>query len=59
MKFIHKDLGPRQRDEIVEVTLTSGANVRLMNSSDFSNYKNGRSHRYIGGLAVRGERGSS
>ena len=53
MKFIHKDLGHRQRGEIVEVTLTSGANVRLMNSSDFSSYKNGRRHRYIGGLAKR------
>jgi hypothetical protein len=35
----------------VEITLTSGANVRLMDNSDFSNYKNGRQHRYIGGLA--------
>lgn len=51
MKFIHNDLGQRQRGEIVEVTLTSGANVRLMNSSNFSSYKNGRRHRYIGGLA--------
>lgn len=31
--------------------LTSGANVRLMDSSNFSNYKNGRRHQYIGGLA--------
>lgn len=51
MQFIHNDLGQRKAGEIVEVTLTSGANVRLMNSSDFSNYKNGRRHRYIGGLA--------
>lgn len=51
MQFIHNDLGQRKAGEIVEVTLTSGANVRLMNSSDFSNYKNGRQHRYIGGLA--------
>ena len=35
MKFIHNALGHRQRDEIVEVTLTSGANVRLMNSPIF------------------------
>ena len=35
----------------MEVTLTSGANVRLMDSSNFSNYKNGRAHRYQGGLA--------
>lgn len=51
MSFLQYDLGSRQRGEIVEVTLTRGANVRLMNSSDFLNYKNGRRHRYIGGLA--------
>ena len=53
MKFIHNDHGLRKRGEIVEVTLTSGANVRLMNSSDFSNYKRGRRHRYHGGLAKK------
>ena len=51
MQFIHNDLGQRKRGEIVEVTLTSGANVRLMDSSNFSNNKNGRAHRYQGGLA--------
>lgn len=51
MSFLHSDLGQRKRGEIVEVTLTSGANVRLMDSSNFSNYKNGRRHRYTGGLA--------
>ncbi len=53
MQFIHNDLGHRKRGEIVEVTLTSGANVRLMDSSNFSSYKNGRKHRYTGGLAKR------
>ena len=33
MQFIHNDLGNRQGGEIVEVTLTSGANVRLMDGS--------------------------
>lgn len=51
MQFIHNDLGQRDRGEIVEVTLTSGANVRLMDNSNFSDYKNGRRHSYIGGLA--------
>lgn len=51
MEFIHSDLGYRQRGEIVEITLSSGANVRLMDSSNFSNYRNGRDHRYHGGLA--------
>uniref|UniRef100_UPI003F49AB12 DUF1883 domain-containing protein n=1 Tax=Cupriavidus taiwanensis TaxID=164546 RepID=UPI003F49AB12 len=53
MNFLQFDLGNRQRGEIVEVNLTSGANVRLMSSSDFSNYRAGRQHRYIGGLAKR------
>jgi len=53
MQFIHNDLGQRKRGEIVEVTLTSGANVRLMDSSNFSSYKNGRRHRYTGGLAKK------
>lgn len=53
MQFIHNDLGQRKGGEIVEVTLTSGANVRLMDNSNFSNYKNGRHHRYTGGLAKR------
>lgn len=53
MQFIHTDLGQRKRGEIVEVTLTSGANVRLMDSSNFSNYKNGRRHTFYGGLAKR------
>jgi Domain of unknown function (DUF1883)/TIR domain len=53
LNFLQFDIGYRNRGEVVEVTLTNGANVRLMNSSDFSNYKNARSHRYIGGLARR------
>ena len=53
MKFIHNNLGHRKRGEIVEVTLTSGANVRLMDNSNFNSYKNGRKHRYTGGLAKK------
>jgi len=45
-------LGYRSGGEIVEVTLSgNSANVRLMDSSNFSNYKNGRQHSYRGGLA--------
>jgi len=51
LNFLQFDLGSRQRGEIVEVTLTSGSNVRLMTSSEFSNYRNGRRHQFIGGLA--------
>ena len=53
LQFIHSDIGQRRSGEIVEVTLTSGANVRLMDSSNFSSYRNGRQHRFVGGLAKR------
>ncbi|RJF75634.1 DUF1883 domain-containing protein [Deinococcus cavernae] len=53
-QFIHSDLGQRQAGEIVEITLQgSAANVRLMDSGNFSSYRNGRQHRYVGGLAKR------
>lgn len=51
-KFIHSDVGFRHSGDVVEVTLSgSAANVRLLDSSNFSNYRNGRQHRYLGGLA--------
>lgn len=53
MRFIHTDLGNRRRGEIVQVTLTRAANVRLMNTSNFNNYKNRRRYNCYGGLAKR------
>lgn len=53
MKFIHSDLGHCQRGDSAEITLTRGANVRLLDSTNFSRYRRGQSHRYIGGLAKR------
>jgi hypothetical protein len=42
MKFIHNDLGQRKKVDVVEVTLSSGANVRLLDSHNLSAYRNGR-----------------
>ncbi|MCG8605092.1 DUF1883 domain-containing protein [bacterium] len=54
MKYIHHDLGQCRGGEIVEIMLRgNAANVQLMSSSDFSNYRAGRNYRYIGGLAKR------
>ncbi len=54
MRFIHHDLGYRQAGEVVEVNLAgNAANVRLLDSTNFSSYKSGRRHRYIGGLAKK------
>lgn len=54
MKFQHYDLGHRQGGETVVVTISGNAmNVRLMDSSNFQSYRNGRRHTYYGGLAKR------
>lgn len=53
MKFSYYDLGYLDRGQIVEVQLTAAANVRLMDSSNYSSYKNGRRHKYYGGYVKR------
>lgn len=54
MKFQSYDLGQLKGGEIVEVSLKgSSANVKLMNSSNFSSYKAGRRHSYYGGHVTR------
>ena len=54
MRFVYHALGHRKSGDIVEITLSgNAANVRLLDSSNFSSYKNGRRHRYSGGLVKR------
>jgi hypothetical protein len=54
MNFTKYDLGNKKRGDVVEITLQgSAANVRLMNSSNFQSYRNGRRHSYTGGLAKK------
>jgi hypothetical protein len=50
MRFLHYDFraGP---SDIIEVTLDRQANVRLLDSVNFQRYRQGRDHRYYGGLA--------
>ena len=46
MKFIHHRVGHVVGGSVVELTLKgSVANVRLMDQSNFNNYKAGRRHR--------------
>ena len=54
MKFTHYNLGNLPRGTTIEVTLQgSAANVQLLDSSNFQNYKAGRRYKYSGGLARR------
>lgn len=52
-QFIHSNLGHRKKGEIVEITLSAAANVRLLDSSNFQHYRNGRKHQFHGGLVKR------
>ena len=54
MKFSHYKLGHVAGGSVVEVSLQgSAANVRLMDQSNFNNFKAGRRHRYYGGLVTK------
>jgi hypothetical protein len=52
MKYTHYDLGRLERGAVIVVNLSgNAANVRLMDSTNYQNYRNGRKHRAVGGLA--------
>ena len=54
MQFTKYDLGNLEKGRIVEITLQgNAANVQLLDSSNLSNYVNGRRYHYIGGLATK------
>jgi hypothetical protein len=54
MKYLVWELKQLKSGQRVEVTLKgNAANVRLMDSSNYNNYKSGRTHRYVGGLVKR------
>jgi hypothetical protein len=50
-EYLYFDLGSPHAGDIAEITLSSGANVRLLDSSNFSRYKREERHQMYGGLA--------
>jgi hypothetical protein len=53
MEHLRYDLGNLKKGSTVVVTLKNQANVQLMTSSDYNNYKAGRRFHYHGGRATR------
>jgi hypothetical protein len=54
MEIQYYDLGHQQQGAVAVVRLRgNGANVRLMDASNFQSFKSGRRHRFVGGLATR------
>lgn len=53
MEHLSYDLGNVKKGSTVVVTLQNQANVQLMTSSDYTNYKTGRRYHYHGGRVTR------
>ncbi len=51
--FLSYDLGNLDRGDVVEVTLTRGANVELLDPTNLNKFQRGMAHQYYGGLAKR------
>lgn len=53
MNFSCYDFGHLDKGKVIEVQLSAAANVRLMDSSNYNHYRNGKQHRYYGGHVTR------
>lgn len=53
MQYQYHDLGTVSAGKIIEVKLGYAANVRVMDSSNYSSFKAGRRHKFIGGYVTR------
>lgn len=53
MEHLRFDLGNLKKGSIIVVILKNQANVQLMTSADYNNYKAGRRYRYHGGGVSR------
>jgi len=49
MNYLHYefDIGP---DKLIQITLDKQANARLLDNSNYQNYRAGQQYRYYGGL---------
>ncbi len=52
MHYLYREFQARAGD-IVEVTLDQQANVRLLDSANYSRFKSGQQFRFYGGRALR------
>jgi hypothetical protein len=52
MNYLHYEFNLTSNDVVV-VTLDKQANVRLMDSTNYQNYRSGRQHTYHGGGATK------
>lgn len=52
MQYLVYNLDYQKKDSVVEVTLSSATNVRLMDTMNFDLYKNNQQHKFYGGYVT-------
>jgi len=52
MKYLHYSFNARQNN-VIQVKLSSRANVLLLDNSNYRNYQNNRKYSYYGGLVTK------
>ena len=50
MNYLHYDVNINNTNDPIEVHLDKQANVLLLDSTQYQNYRNGRAFKYYGGL---------
>ena len=50
MNYLHYQFNV-DKDDVITVSLDKAANVRLLDATNYLNYKQGRQHKYYGGFA--------
>ena len=53
MQYQYYDLKTVEKGKIIEVSLKYAANVRIMDSTNYQHYKNGKKYQYMGGYVKR------
>jgi hypothetical protein len=53
MDFVYYDLNQLRGGEVVEVTLDTAANVRLLDSPNLQGYRGGRQYNFYGGYVTQ------
>jgi hypothetical protein len=57
MDFVHYDLGQLRAGQVVQVTLSVAANVRLLDPANFAKYRSGHACQFFGGYMTRSPTG--
>jgi hypothetical protein len=53
MNFVHYDLGQRNAGAVVQVTLGTAANVRLLDDLNLGSYRSGGRYQFVGGYVTQ------